>query len=61
MIGILLLAFGIGILLNAIISIPSMMNNWPMQKVLFVGGIQVVIGLIPFLYGRKILQEIKQA
>lgn len=61
MVSILLMAFGGGILLNFIISIPSMINNWPMQKMLIVGGIQVIIGLIPFLYGRKIMQETKQA
>jgi len=53
-IGSILIAFGIGILLSAI---GAMRNNWPMQKILFVSGIQILIALVPIIFGIKFLKN----
>ncbi|XPV70531.1 MAG: hypothetical protein ACNI25_08085 [Halarcobacter sp.] len=56
-IGIILIAFGVGILLSAI---GAMGNNWPIQKILFVSGIQILIALIPIIFGIKFLKNINK-
>lgn len=53
-IGIILVAFGAGILLSAI---GTMGNNWPIQKILFVSGIQILIALVPLVIGIKLLKK----
>jgi len=53
-IGIILIAFGIGILLSAI---GAMGNNWPIQKIIFVSGIQILIALLPIIFGLKFLKN----
>ena len=52
-IGTLLIAFGLGILLS------TMGNNWPMQKILFVGGIKILIAIVPIIFGIKFLKKNK--
>ncbi|SFV62137.1 hypothetical protein MNB_SM-4-1746 [hydrothermal vent metagenome] len=58
-IGIILVAFGAGILLSAIGTIATMGNSWPMQKVLFVGGIKILIAIVPIIFGIKFLKKNK--
>jgi len=53
-IGIMLIAFATGILLNAI---GAMGNNWPIQKILFVSGIQILIALVPLVFGIKLFKK----
>jgi len=53
-IGIILIGFGIGMLLSAI---GGMGNHWPLQKILFVSGIQILIAAIPIIFGIKVLKN----
>ena len=56
-IGILLIGFAIGILLGGAGSIG---NNWPIQKILFVLGVQFLIALVPLIIGIKKINSIPQ-
>ncbi|MDY0117728.1 MAG: hypothetical protein RBR59_09140 [Sulfurimonadaceae bacterium] len=53
-IGFILIGFGIGILLSAI---GAMENDWPIQKIVFVSGIQVLIALFPLIIGIKFFKK----
>ena len=52
--GVILIFFGVGVLLSFI---NTLTNDWPMTKILFVGGIQLLFAVIPMYLGIRILKK----
>jgi hypothetical protein len=55
--GYILIGFSIGVLLHVFSAIH---NNWPMQKILFVSGIEIVIALVTLFFGIKSLKKVQK-